>query len=246
MIRDMKVLFEGKSPFSQYRVVDMVYDGRPARMLFGDNDSPQSGEARDDDPTLLFSYNQRFLEIAKSSRPQRVLVIGGGAFSLPMALLDYFHDISVDVVEIDPLLVELARRFFTLKDDARLQIITDDGRRYIEACQSRYDLIIIDAFSEFDVPKPLLSYEAAQHYSRVLTKDGLIAMNFVADYHGTQPSLAHELLETFRQDFRVVDIYPVEFDGEHVGEQNLLLIASKQADPSLDYLQATPITISNS
>lgn len=243
MTHAKKVLFEGESEFGHYRVVDMIYDGRQARMLFGDNNSPQSGEAQDGDPTLLFSYNQRFLEIAKSCQPKRVLVIGGGAFSLPMALLEYFHDVSVDVVELDPLLVELARRFFTLKNDARLQITTGDGRRYIETCQSSYDLIITDAFSEFDVPESLLNGEAIQHYHRLLAADGMVAINFVADYHTARTSLAHKLFDAFSREFPAVEIYPIEFDGEHIGEQNLLLVASKQINPSLDYLQATPITL---
>jgi spermidine synthase len=238
------VLFEGESRFGHYQVVDMVYDGRPARMLFGDSDSPQSGEAQDNNPELLFSYNQRFLEITESCRPQRVLVIGGGAFSFPKALLERFADIHIDVVEIDPLLIDLSRRFFSLTDDDRLTIITEDGREYLDSCCTAYDLIVVDAFSEFDVPVALLTQQAIQRYAAHLTRRGVVAINFVAAYQDAKPTLAHRLLTDFRHEFTTAEIFPVELDGPRRGEQNLLLVASQQPDLALDYLQAAPISLS--
>lgn len=238
------VLFEGSTKFGNYQVVDMIYDGRPARMLFGDNDSPQSGEAHDDNPTQLFSYNQRFLEIAESRRPERILIIGGGAFSLPKALLARFGNIQIDVVELDPLLVELAQRFFALPDDPRLSITTGDGRNYIDSSSDTYDLIVVDAFSEFHVPTSLITHQAAQRYYHCLTPKGLVAINFVSAYLGSDDTLAHRLLTTFQREFATVDMYQVENDAGRIGEQNLLLVACKQPDTALDYLQAAPLELS--
>ncbi len=119
------------SPLAHYRVIDGRYNGRPARILFGDNASPQSGLALDDDPELLFNYNQRFLEIAISIQPRSALVIGGGAFTLPRALLDHFPNLKLDVVEVDPVLPPLARQFFGLPETERLMVYSQDGRQFI-------------------------------------------------------------------------------------------------------------------
>jgi hypothetical protein len=59
-------LHKFQTPYGSYKVVDTIYNGRPARMLYGAKNSPQSGIAFDDSPELLFDYNQRFLEIALS------------------------------------------------------------------------------------------------------------------------------------------------------------------------------------
>lgn len=240
---DTTVLFDGASEYSHYKIVDMEYDGRDARVLFGDNNSPQSGAARDDEPELLFEYNQRFLEIAESIRPKNVLVIGGGAFMLPKALLERFDDINIDVVELDPLLVQLSQKFFDLPDDSRLHVYIGDGRAFIDTCVQQYDFIVIDAFSEFNIPRPLLTKQAASRYAHLLTSDGIAAVNFVATYHTHRETLAHNLQVTFAENFVSVEIYPAEIHHLQNGEQNLVLVASKQSEPPLDYLQAAPVAL---
>lgn len=137
-----KTIHTAESPYGRYRVVDMTYNGRPARMLFGNRASPQSGVAKDDEPELLFDYNQRFLEMIMSQQPKRILVIGGGAFMLPTAAFHQFPKLRIDVVEIDPLLVQIAQDFFDLPDDKRLRVHAMDGAEFIERSKERYDMII--------------------------------------------------------------------------------------------------------
>lgn len=84
----VKIIYNGTSKLSHYRIIDRVYNDRPSRLLLsGDKGAPQSGLALDDQTELLFDYNQRLFEVALSLEPKSVLVIGGGAFTLPRALL---------------------------------------------------------------------------------------------------------------------------------------------------------------
>src|SRR5690606_18554471 len=112
----------GRRPHGEDRVVDVGYNRRRARRLCGGRDSPQSALAFDDSAEMIFNYNQRFMEIAQSLDPKHILVIGGGAFTLPTALLKRFPDARIEAVEIDELLVNLSKRFFGLKDDPRLKV----------------------------------------------------------------------------------------------------------------------------
>lgn len=205
------VVFDGSSEFGHYQVVDEIYNGRKARVLYSGGRTPQSGLAQDDDPELLFEYNQRFMEIVESIRPASVLLIGGGTFTLPKALLERFHDIKIDAVEIDQLLPQLAEKYFDLPNDPRLNIIVGDGRDYINECQIKYDMIIIDAFSKYDIPTSLFAIEAVREYSRCLNKNGIIAMNFISRYHTYKTTLAHRLVATFQAVFSTVDLYPSDF-----------------------------------
>lgn len=220
----------------------MTYDGRPARLLYGDDKSPQSGVALDDSAELLFDYNQRFMEIAMSVRPQKVLVIGGGAFSLPVALVERFPDVAVDAVEIDQILPNIARQFFDLTDNPRLNIIIADGREFIEATTSTYDMIIIDAFSGLKIPTSLLSIEAVRLYKSALNPGGLVAINIISAYHKKKPTLAHRLLATLETAFANVEAYPADYDGRRVTTaDNLVLTASDNVALDFPYLQSAAL-----
>jgi predicted membrane-bound spermidine synthase len=242
-IMNKVILFDGSSELNHYKVIDAIYNGREARVLYSGDRIPQSGLALDDDPGLLFDYNQRFLEIAESIRPTSVLLIGGGAFTLPKALLERFHDIRIDVVEIDPLLPQLAEKYFDLPSDPRLNIVIGDGRDYINECRINYDLIIVDAFSKSDIPKSLLSIEAVREYNRCLTSDGVIALNFISRYHTHKTTLAHRLVATFQTAFSIVDLYPSDYHYDKRAEQNLVLVASNKDEITLDYLQSAPVSL---
>lgn len=237
------ILFDGSSELSRYRVVEAMYNGRKARVLYSGGGAPQSGLALDDDPELLFEYNQRFLEVAESIRPASILLIGGGAFTLPKALLERFHDIRIDVVELDQLLPKLAEKYFDLPSDPRLNIVIGDGRDYINECQIKYDMIIIDAFMKYDIPTSLLTIEAVREYRRCLNMDGVIAVNFISRYHTYKTTLAHRLVATFQTAFSTVDLYPSDYQYEKRAEQNLMLVASNDDAITLDYLQSAPVSL---
>lgn len=232
-----KLIYDGTSKHGRYRIVDRIYNDRPARLLLaGDKGSPQSGLALDDYPELLFDYNQRLFEVALSLNPSSILVIGGGAFTLPRALLKQLPASRIDAVEIDRLLPRLARKYFQLKRHPRLNIHTIDGRAYIDTCQDNYDLIIVDAFSEYDIPSSLLTTEAAAQYARLLTPGGTIAINIIARYRGVLPTLTHRLIASFTPHFQSIVIYPADPHDEQDDEQNLIFIASLSSEPNLDYL----------
>lgn len=232
-----KLIAEVTTPYANYRIVDGRYNGRPARVLFGAGASPQSGMALDDGPELLFDYIQRFLEIAESLRPESILLIGGGAFTLPKALLEHFPDARVDVVEIDPELPQLARDYFSLPIDDHLHIYTEDGRHFLERTDTKYDLIILDAFAGFAIPAQLLTLEAAEKYHDHLTDGGILTANFISGYERYHMSLAQQLVATFGAVFPVVEIYRAGREVPINIEQNLLLVTGNKK-PSLDYLQA--------
>lgn len=230
------ILYNGQSPFGRYKVVDTIYNDRPARVLYGTQRSPQSGVAKDDDPTLLFEYNQRFLELIMSQKPKRILVIGGGAFMLPIAAFHQFSTLIIDVVEIDPLLVKIGRDFFDLPDDKRLSIYVEDGAEYIARTNKRYDMIIIDAFSGYTIPGQLISDHAIALYRRKITKQGVVAINFISEFKQKR-RLAHELLDTFGGSFPVLALFPADMDYPKGAQQNLLLVASTDA-MHFDYLRS--------
>ena len=242
MVFNRTVLYAGGSPYGSYKVVDTHYNGRPARVLYGNRSSPQSGVARDDNPELLFDYNQRFLEMIMSRQPKRLLVIGGGAFMLPIAAFHRFLRMQIDVVEIDPLLVKLSRDFFDLPNDKRLRVYVGDGAEYVTTTKARYDMIILDAFSGYTIPHHLVENETITRYKQRLTKDGIMAINFISEYKPTRYRLAHELVDSFWSVFSHLALCQADADYPRGEEQNLLLIAGNKPF-QFDYLQARELEL---
>lgn len=242
MAQRRTILYSGSSPHGSYRVVDTIYNGRPARLLYGDDDTPQSATTHDHKPELLFDYNQRFLEMIQSINPQKILVIGGGGFMLPTAAFQLFTNLEIDVVEIDRLLVELAYEFFNLPTDPRLNVHLGDGLEFLKRTNQRYDMIIIDAFSGRNVPLHLINSHATAQYKRHLNRSGILAINIISEYKKGQQQIAHSVIETFSNAFHHVNIFQTTPGHQKYDEQNFVITASKYA-PQLDYLQSEALTI---
>lgn len=239
MIFRRKTIYKAKSKYGSYKVVDMKYNGRPSRVLFGDQKTAQSGLALDDEPELLFDYNQRFLEMMISRQPmQKALIIGGGAGILPTAAYYQFPTLSIDSIEIDPLLTQIAYKYFDLPHDHRLQVHAKDGAGYVAKTNQKYDMICLDAFSGYTIPPHLLKLDTVKHYKQCLKSDGFIAVNFISEYRPYQKQLAHNMLEIFGKIFDHVSLYQADPHEEANEDQNFILVASN-TPISFDYLQST-------
>src|SRR6185312_7645761 len=179
------VLFEGGGELGHYQVVDCIYGGRPARVLYSGNRlAAQSGMARDGKSELLFDYNQRFLELIRGLIPKRLLLIGGGAFTLPKVLMDEFPRMSIDVVEPDAKLPDIAQAYFDFKPNKRMHMYHDDGRNFLTNSAAAYDVIVIDAFENTEVPLSLQTAEAVRSLRQHLRPGGVVAINVIAAYSG--------------------------------------------------------------
>jgi spermidine synthase len=230
-----KTLYEADSDFEHYQVVDMVYMGREARVLFsGHQSAAQSGVAHDENQDLLFDYNQRFLELASTLRPKRLLLIGGGAYTLPMALIDSLPDIYVDVVERDPKLLEISKKYFGLKPSKRLKIIHGDGLKFLKINTKPYDMILVDAFVHNKIPKELSDKEVIGYIYSNLQKNGVAAANIISSYRGPSADILRNHFANYSAVFSSAQIFPADKIISEWMSQNFLIIAQK-GKKRLDY-----------
>lgn len=163
-----------------------------------------------------------------SIKPKKVLVIGGGAFMLPIAAFHQFPDVNIEVVEIDPLLVKLSREYFDLPDDKRLKVHVEDGLNFVRRTRKKFDVIIIDAFSGYTIPHHLLERDTIAQYQNRLKRNGVVAINFISDYKRNRPRLAHELVTSFGEVFPYIGLYQADAHYYKGEEQNMLLVAGNR------------------
>jgi spermidine synthase len=222
-----KLIAKIETEFEQYEIIDNIYNGRVSRMLYtNDRGSMLSGIALDGIGELLFDYNERFMEIIRGLHPRRVLLIGGGAFSLPTALNKEFPNILLDVVEIDSALTAIAIEYFDYKPNPNTKVISDAGETYLSNSKNKYDLIVLDVFSNNEVPSAFQSSEIVMFLKQNINKNGLVAMNIISAFHGIRSAALERQKAAFKASFKYIELFP---NGSSVSlwlPQNFILTAA--------------------
>ncbi len=151
--------------------------------------------------------------------PGRLLLIGlgGGTIAKDFARVGW----TVDAVEIDPAVVEVARDHFGLTS-ADGQVYSVDGREFLIRSDESYDLIVLDAFGSSSIPFHLVTKESFGLIAARLKPDGILAMN--VESLGWDGQIVRSLAATLRQHFARVLALPTEPAPDQLG--NLVLLAS--------------------
>jgi len=109
-------------------------------------------------------------------RPRRIAILGNAAGTTARAYGHYFPNTQVDAVEIDPELTELGRRFFDMRNE-RMQVHHQDARPFLRRSNSRYDVIMIDAYRQPYVPFYLATEEFFELAQDRLAPGGAVVVN---------------------------------------------------------------------
>ena len=130
---------------------------------------------------LIFDYTQMMMAgLYLNPRPAKMLIIGEGGGSMPMALQEMLPDTQIDVVEIDPAVDRIAKRFFEFKPGPKMRVFLEDGRVFVKRMRAqnpRYDLIMLDAFDADYIPEHLLTREFLEEVKTILAPNGVIVAN---------------------------------------------------------------------
>ncbi|MGQ9779703.1 MAG: spermidine synthase [Bacillota bacterium] len=185
---------------------------------------------------MVFAYTSALhLGIVACPQPRRALFIGLGAGSAPRRFLhDYPSLEKVDVVEIDPEVVAVARRYFRLPSDPRLAIFVEDGRLFVarKAEEIRagraapYDLAVLDAFFSDAIPYHLTTREFLLSLHAVLAEDGVAVANLIGAPAGPASGFVRAMARTFAAVFPEVYLFPLGFRTEV--PTNVILVAPRQ------------------
>ncbi|XP_077188691.1 eEF1A lysine and N-terminal methyltransferase [Paroedura picta] len=165
--------------------------------------------------------------------PIRVLVIGLGGGSLPLFIHDYFSQCTVEVVEIDPAILEVATHWFSFLADDRLKVYIADGLVHVSnlvaEAPSSYDAIMVDVDSKdaavgMSCPPPAFVEKPFLQEVRALLKmEGVFILNLVC--RDTQ--LRDTVLATLKEAFPLLYARRIE------GEVNEILFCQQQSQQKL-------------
>ena len=167
----------------------------------------------------LFEY---FNKDAKST-----LLIGGAAYTYPIHYLQKYNDKTIDVVEIDDKMTQIAVEQFGLNiNDRRLKTYSQDGRSYLNYSKNKYDTILMDAFKGTNAPFELTTYEALTNAKSMLNENGVVITNIISALEGDNAKFIQYEYATYKAVFDDVRIFRVaDMDVNDI--QNLILVGIK-------------------
>jgi spermidine synthase len=183
-------------------------DGDWVRWLIIDG-IPQTGviPARDfENHTPLHRVQSDFYEL-HGRQPETALIIGLGGGAVPMTLVK--QGVAVEVVDIDPLVVEMAVEWMGF-DQERVPVHIMDGRAHIRRCEKTYDLVVFDVATGGAQPFHLFTREIFEETARVLAPGGVLAINYIGFPEGERDFLARAVFSTVTEVFphSATYIYP--------------------------------------
>jgi spermidine synthase len=228
-----RVVFQTTSPYHHIRVVDqggirtLSFDGSmETRMSLVNH--------------LLghFEYTEYFhMPWLWNTNMTNVLMIGLGGGSAQRSYQHYYPDVMVDTVEIDPVVVDVAKKFFNVRETHTFRIHVGDGRLFLRRQTQTWDSIMVDAYTTSrygsSIPQHLATKEFFQMVSDRLPEDGVLVYNVMGRLAGAGATLPGALYRTMREVFPHVYVFPAR---ESV---NVVLLASKSEEPMTPALLRT-------
>jgi spermidine synthase/MFS family permease len=165
-----------------------------------------------DDPTYIYYPHENtqldFVRLAAAAHPggPRVLVVGGGGYTLPRCAGTVVPNVEIDVVEIDPGVTRVAYDRLGLDPALPIATFNQDGRQFLEdrAGGDRYHVVALDAVNDFSVPGHLLTRECNEAVKRALTPDGVYLVTVIDVLQDGR--LWKAVVRTLRESFAHVEV----------------------------------------
>ena len=155
------------------------------------------------------------------------LMIGGAAYTYPVHYLQKYQDKTIDVVEIDDKMTQIAKDQFNLDTtNPRLKLYTQDGRTFLNYSSEKYDTILLDAFKGLNAPFELTTFEAASNAKKMLNDNGMLITNIISSLEGKESKFIKYEYATYKAVFDDVKLYEMEHRDPNLS-QNLILVGIK-------------------
>ena len=232
-IRVDRQLYSGKSEFQRIDVFDSPEFGRfltlDGYMMLTEKDE--------------FIYHEMITHVPMAVHPlvKKVLVIGAGDGGVIRELTRYPEIEHIDMVEIDPLVVEVCRKYLPKTacrlDDPRLSIHYEDGLKYVRFKENEYDLIIVDSTDPFGPGEGLFTREFYGNCYKALHEDGILINQHESPFYEEDAMACQRAHKRIVESFPLSRVYQVHIPTYPSGHW-LFGFSSKKYHPLKDLDEA--------
>lgn len=200
-IKVKEQLFSGASEFQKIEIYDTYGFGR---MLFLDD-------------KIMFSQSTEFVyhelishvPLFVHPNPKNVLVIGGGDGGTVRELLKHESVESVDLVEIDGMVVETSKKYFPEiageLGNPRVNVLIEDGIKFVKTKSNHYDVIIIDSTDPIGPGEGLFTREFYGDCKKAMTDGAIMVAQTESPFY--YPDVIRKLYKNYNSIFSNVNMY---------------------------------------
>jgi spermidine synthase len=218
MSRDALAHLARRDEMSRPYIFETLFE----RRMHFTNPATQSAMLLSDPDALIAQYTRKMMSfLLFNPNPQHIVMIGLGGGSLAKFCYRHLPRSRITVVEVSADVIAMRDEFCIPKDDARFQVVHDDGARYVERLDERMDVLLIDAFDAEGIARSLTQSNFYSRAARQLTDEGMLVMNF----WGPRDRYVENLASARAAFGDSLTLVPVS------GDANVLLFAFKREPP---------------
>ncbi|MFD2167698.1 spermidine synthase [Thalassotalea euphylliae] len=192
--------------------------------------SNQSCFLKSEPERLVFNYTKlMFSGMIVNPNPERILIIGLGGGTMSNTLHQLLPNATIENVEIDPAVIDVARKYFSFFENDHVTSVVKDGRIYIKRAllkKQTYDWIILDAFNGDYIPEHLLTKEFLTEAKGLLSDNGVLTANTfsISDLYNYESATYHDVFGDF-------------YSVHNRKNENRIILVTPNGLPSLDSLK---------
>ncbi|SLK22600.1 Putative Spermidine synthase [Clostridium chauvoei JF4335] len=225
-----KHLYSNQSSFQKIDVLDTYEFGR---VLVIDNWTMVTEKDE-------FIYHEMITHVAMATNEniENVLVIGAGDGGTVRELTRYKNICNIDMVEIDEDVVKASKEFlpFTANklDDERVNLLFEDGIKFIKGKEKVYDLIIVDSTDPIGPGEGLFTTEFYKDCFDALTDKGILINQCESPYYPNNQREMRRSFNKLKDLFNVCEAYQYHMPTYPSGHW-MFCFASKDLHPIKDF-----------
>jgi spermidine synthase len=178
-----------------------------------------------------YKYEKIYAEVLKWKFPSdasfRSLTIGGGGYTFPRYMEEYYPNALLDVAEIDPEVTKIAYSHLGLPQDTRIRSYNEDGRWIVMNTKEKYDVVFIDAYNDLSIPYHLTTKEFAEQLRNILNPHGIVLTNIIDNFQKGSflPSYMRTLHEVFGE--QNVQLISISNEFDKIGISTFIVLAGR-------------------
>ena len=189
---EKNILYEGESIYNYLQVKE-----NPRQIIFSTNVLFGVQSIKVKDGGLTGFYYDYALAAPLLTDNKKILILGMGTGTFSEQCKKYFPNSQIKGVEIDEKITALAKKYFSLPND--VEVVTYDGRAFLQADKNFYDVILVDAFQDISPPFQMSSTEFFSLVKNHLTADGVMVVNM-----NMRGNINEYLIDTIAQNFSAI------------------------------------------
>jgi len=194
-------LFSGQSPFQK---VDVIQTTGHGKVLL--NDGIVMISERDE---AVYHEMIAHVPLFVHPDPKKVLIIGGGDGGTAREVLRHPGVERVVMVEIDKMVVDACREHMPAVsgalDDPKLELLIDDGVKYVADTDETFDVAIIDSTDPIGPAAPLFDSAFYENTAKCLADDGIMITQSESPYY--DPEIQSSMFSNQRPHFPKLHMY---------------------------------------